>query len=74
MSLGYTRDAKGDQSSIRLALLSALALGAAMIISGIVGFFLGTRDSVLMAGAGSGLITGTGIAKAWQSQAENKGE
>ena len=70
MSLGYTQDGKGDLSSIRLSLIICLILGSIIIISGIIGWFLLLKDAVLMVGAGAGLITGTGIAKAWQSTAE----
>lgn len=69
--LGVLVDGAGDLSAIRVALIACLVLGGLVILSGLIGWFLGMKDAVLMVGAGSGLIGTTGIAKAWQAQSEN---
>ena len=69
----FVQDAKGDTSSIRVALLVSLILGSTVIVCGVVGWFIGLKDAVLMVGSGAGLISATGIAKAWQGTAEYGG-
>jgi hypothetical protein len=69
----FVQDAKGDTSSIRVALLVSLILGGSVVVCGLVGWFVGLKDAVLMVGAGSGLISATGLAKAWQGTAEYGG-
>jgi hypothetical protein len=71
--MNFIQDAKGDTSSIRVALLVSLILGGSVIVCGLVGWFVGLKDAVLMVGAGSGMISFTAGAKSWQAQAEYGG-
>ena len=71
--LGFIHSPEGDVSAIRVALLFSLILGGSVIIAGLVGWFVGLHDAVLMVGAGSGLISALGLGKSWQAQAEYKG-
>jgi hypothetical protein len=71
--LGFIHDPKGDQSSIRLVLLSCLMLGSIVILGGLYGWlFMGKQDGATIMAIGSGLISLVSGAKAWQSQAENR--
>jgi hypothetical protein len=69
----FVQDAKGDTSSIRVALVVSLILGGFVIVCGLIGWFLGLKDAVLMVGSGAGLISLTAGAKSWQAQAEYGG-
>lgn len=61
----------GVSSSLRSILMFYVApLSSALIIGGLVGFFLKYTDAPLVIGAGTGLLTLALGAKAWQSQAE----
>lgn len=68
-----TEAAPGVSSSFRVILLAYVApLSAALILGGLVGFFLRLTDAPLVIGAGTGLLTLALGAKAWQAQAEER--
>jgi small-conductance mechanosensitive channel len=67
----WYHDKNGVVSSMRLIVMPAAYIGLLVVISSVIAFFLGIPDSVLLAGAGTTLITLSMGAKAWQRSSEN---
>ncbi len=69
-----TEVAPGVASATRIALLYyALPLGAALILGGLVGWFLGKSEAPLIIGSGVGLVTLALSAKVVQAHFEEAG-
>jgi hypothetical protein len=66
----WYEESPGVVSSLRVILMGVVILGGLTIGAGIVGFFLKIPDSSLIIGAGSGLISLSLAAKAFQANAE----
>lgn len=69
---GLIADPSGDSSTLRLAVLVAVGVGAATIGCGLVGFFLELANAMLVIGSGQGLITVVLTLKVWQRSVEAK--
>ncbi len=65
-------DPTGGASTLRLCVLVAVAVGSATIAAGLVGFFQGLADSMLVIGSGQGLISLVLTLKVWQRTVEEK--
>jgi hypothetical protein len=68
----WWEESPGVVSSLRIILMGVVILGGLTIAAGIAGFFLKIPDSSLIIGAGSGLISLSLAAKAWQANAEKQ--
>ena len=63
-------DKTGAPSSMRVAFLAAVVIGAVVVLWGLWGWWVVRPDAVQVMGIGAGLITFGLGAKAWQKQAE----
>jgi hypothetical protein len=69
---GLIEDPTGGDSTLRLCVLLAVAAGIATMAAGLVGFFRGLPDAMLVIGSGQGLITLVLTLKVWQRSVEEK--
>ncbi len=69
---GLIEDATGGHSTLRVCVLAAVGAGVATMAAGLVGFFSGLADSMLVIGSGQGLITVVLTLKVWQRHVEEQ--
>jgi hypothetical protein len=67
------RDHSGKISSMRLGFATCLGAGALLVAAGIIAMFAGLDGAEVAMSTGAGMMTGSGFAKAIQSQAERRG-
>jgi len=70
MKTKWNENKPDETSSMRIMAMIAVCLGAIVVVSGLVGFFIGRPESTLVIGSGCGLIALSLGAKSFQAQAE----
>lgn len=63
--MGFLTDARGEKSSMRLAMMLAVATGCGAVVASVVAMFYNNPFAIAMAGIGAGMVV---AAQGWKAQ------
>lgn len=67
---GFLRDKDNKPSMMRLAMMVSMVMGSLLILSGIYGVLSVVDNATVLVNAGAGLMSVSGISKAFQARVE----